>query len=164
MGIRGDGADHFCVSLAPQWRKRSGEDGKHQAHPEVPVGHEPALPGGVVHRRDVTRGGGAAGEQVIIPSLSQGSLFNMVTVLTVSWLTTPVPLLQSHHGGLWKRQDRLQQQLQPLWEVCPAALQPEGEHPGRQDRRLYPLKPHSGVEVAAAAFKLHVSDPLGFIL
>lgn len=51
------------------------------------------------------------------------------------------PPLQPHHGGLWKRQDGLQQQLQPLREVRPAALQPEGEHPGGQDRGLYLFTP-----------------------
>lgn len=59
-------------------------------------------------------------------------------------MLTELPLLQSHHGGLRERQDRLQQQLQPLRKVHPAALQPEGKHPGRSDRRLYPPKSLNG--------------------
>lgn len=52
--------------LPPQWWERRRENRKHQADPEVPVGHEPALPGRIVQRQDVTCGGGAAGEQVFV--------------------------------------------------------------------------------------------------
>lgn len=46
--------------------------------------------------------------------------------------------LQSHHGGLWKCEDCLQQQLQSFWEVHPASLLREWKHPGRLCHRLYP--------------------------
>ena len=58
-------SNRWCV-FSPQWRERRWKNRKHQADPEVPVLHEPALPGGVVQRRDVPRGGGAAAEQVVI--------------------------------------------------------------------------------------------------
>lgn len=55
-----------CVVFCPQWRERCRENRKHQADPEVPVGHEPALPRGIVPRQDVACGGGASREQVTI--------------------------------------------------------------------------------------------------
>lgn len=113
-----------------EWRRENRE---HQVDPEVPVLHESTLRGGFIQGRDVARGGGAAGEQVNLQALR---CLIACFYRTNSHLVSP----QSHHGGFRKRQDGLQQQLQPLREVCPAALQPEGEHPGRQDRRLYPLK------------------------
>lgn len=126
---------------SPQRRERRRENGKHQADPEVPVLHEPALAGGVVQRRDVARGGGAAGEQVIMMLSDCWRIGTRLPGLSsFLFLFSLPPPPQSHHGGLWKRQDRLQQQLQPLREVRPAALQPEGQHPGRPNRWLYPLK------------------------
>lgn len=68
-------SNHSCV-FSPQWRERRWKNRKHQADPEVPVLHEPALPGGVVQRRDVPRGGGAAAEQVVIQGLNDGESFN----------------------------------------------------------------------------------------
>lgn len=74
-----------CVSR--QWRERRRENRKHQADPEVPVLHEPAVPGGVVQRQDVPRGGGAAGEQVSLHVLSR-----LILQRRLSWLTIPLPL------------------------------------------------------------------------
>lgn len=99
---------HFLIISAlvcfvpSQWRKWSRENRKHQADPEVPVMHEPALPGGFLQRQDVARGGGAAGEQVLI-YVSAGSCLrrkqvnhqrtavcHMVDHLASSWLHSPI--------------------------------------------------------------------------
>lgn len=46
--------------------------------------------------------------------------------------------LQSDHGGVWKRQNCLQQQLQSLWEIHPTSLLWGRKHPGRLRHWLYP--------------------------
>lgn len=83
--------------------------------------------------------------------LESRSLSRLTLTLPASHLTSPSAWwfndsfsLQPHHGGLRKRQDRLQQQLEPLRKVRPAAFQSAGKHPGRKNCWLYPFKHTQG--------------------
>lgn len=105
--------------VPPQRRERRWENRKHQADPQVPVGHEPALPGGLVQRQDVTCGGGAAGEQVTI-NVVCGLLFSdgdsLIGRLFVAWLM--ILLLRHSTVPSW----RPLEMPRPSTTTTPAAL------------------------------------------
>lgn len=61
--------------------------------------------------------------------------FRSVLINSAAVLTS----FQPHHGSFWQCEDRVQQQLQSLWEVRSAEHLPEGKYSGREDCRLYPV-------------------------
>ncbi len=112
-----------------QWREWCWEDREHQTAAEVPVRYESEVHRLSALREDHQSRAGHRTEQVT-HALSHLLCSTDVVVSLSIWTPILSLSLQSNNGGVWKCKNRLQQQLQSLWQVHSASLLSEWKYPG----------------------------------